>query len=155
IQRIRSIAGLQIPALVLFFAFWYWIKSGRPLSVVSGVCLALLGTSLFIFPASFSRIGSIGSASEIEEFADWRGKIPATSNVYVANPQDSAPFAWFTLGRPTYLSLDQSAGVSFSRTTAFEVQRRSAFLLPLLDPDWKLLSRIRERASAKDKSRLP
>jgi hypothetical protein len=155
IQRIRSIAGLQIPALVLFFAFWYWIRSGRPLSVVSGVCLALLGTSLFIFPASFSQIGSIGSASEIEEFADWRGKIPAASNVYVANGKDSGAFAWFTLGRPSYLSIDQSAGVIFSRATAFEVERRSAFLLPLMDPDWKLLSRIRERASAKDKSRLP
>ncbi len=154
IQRIRSIAGLQIPALALFFAFWYWIKSGRSLPMVSGVCLALLSTSLFIFPASFNQIGSIGSASEIEEFADWRRIIPSTSNVYVANGQDSGAFAWFTLGRPSYLSVDQSAGVIFSRTTAFEVERRSTFLLPLMDPDWKLLSRIRERASAKAKSRV-
>jgi hypothetical protein len=61
-------------------------------------------------------------------------------------------FAWFTLGRPNYLSVDQSAGVIFSRATAFEVERRSAFLLPLMDPDWKLLSRIQKHASAKEKS---
>jgi len=151
-QHIRSVAGLQIPALILFFAFWYWIKSGRSLSVVSGVCLALLGTSLFVFPASFNQIGSIGSASEIEEFADWRRIIPSTSNVYVADGQDLAAFAWFTLGRPNYLSVDQSAGVIFSRATAFEVQRRSTLLLPLMDPDWKLLSRNQKHASAKDKS---
>jgi hypothetical protein len=155
VQRIRSVAGLQIPVLILFFAFWYWIKSGRSLSVVSIVCLALLGTSLFIRPASFNQIGSIGSASAIEEFADWRRVIPSTSNVYVADGQDLGAFAWFTLGRPNYLSVDQSAGVIFSRTTAFEVERRSAFLLPLMDPDWKLLSRIQEHASAKDKSAPP
>jgi hypothetical protein len=153
-QRIRSVAGLQIPVLILFFAFWYWIKNGRSLSVVSGVCLALLSTSLFIRPASFNQIGSIGSASAIEEFADWRQIIPSTSNVYVADGQDLGAFAWFTLGRPNYLSVDQSAGVIFSRTTAFEVERRSTFLLPLMDPDWKLLSRIHEHASAKDKSHL-
>jgi hypothetical protein len=151
-QRIRSIAGLQIPALALFFAFWYWIKNGRSLAAVSVVCLALLGTSLFIFPASFNMIGTVGSASEIEAFADWRRIIPSTSNVYVANREDSAAFAWFTLGRPSYLSVDQSAGVIFSRTTAFEVARRSTLLLPLMDPDWKLLSRTRERARVKDKS---
>jgi hypothetical protein len=155
IQRIRSVAGLQIPVLILFFGFWYWIKSDRSLSVLLGVCLVLLGTSLFICPASFNKIGSIGSASEIEEFADWRRIIPSTSNVYVADGQDLGAFAWFTLGRPNYLSVDQSAGVIFSRATAFEVERRSAFLLPLMDPDWKLLSRLHGHAGAKDKSHLP
>ena len=48
---------------------------------------------------------------------------------------------WFTLDRPNDLSLDQSAGVVFSRATALEVQRRSQVLLPLMDFDWKLLSR--------------
>jgi hypothetical protein len=154
VQRVRSVAGLHIPVLVLFFVFWYWIRSGRSLAVMSVVCLGLLGTSLFIFPASFNQVGSIGATSEIDEFADWRRIIPLTSNVYVANGDDSSAFAWFTLGRPNYLSLDQSAGVVFSRTTAFEVERRSAFLLPLMDPDWKMLSRIRERARAKGKSRF-
>src|SRR5258708_38827936 len=121
--------------------------------MVSGVCLALLSTSLFFFPASFNQIGSIGSASEIEEFADWRRIIPSTSNVYVANGQDSGAFAWFTLGRPRYLSVDQSAGVICSRTPALEVERRATFVLPLMDPDWKLLSLILERASANSKIR--
>jgi hypothetical protein len=155
VQRIRSVAGLHIPVLVLFFAFWYWIRSSRrSLSVMSGFCLGLLAISIFIIPASFNQIGSIGAASEIDEFAKWRRMIPPTSSVYLADGDDSSAFAWFTLGRPSYLSLDQSAGVVFSRATAFEVARRSAFLLPLMDPDWKIQSHLRERATAKTKARI-
>jgi hypothetical protein len=56
--------------------------------------------------------------------------------------RNSAAFAWFTLERPSYLTVDQSAGVVFSRTTALEVRRRSQVLLPLMDPDWRLLSNM-------------
>ena len=37
-------------------------------------------------------------------------------------------------------SLDQSAGVVFSRATALEVQRRSEVLLPLMEPNWKIMT---------------
>ena len=50
---------------------------------------------------------------------------PPTSTVLVAPPRDVGAFVWFTLGRPNYLALDQSAGVVFSRATALEVRRRS------------------------------
>ena len=70
--------------------------------------------------------------------------MPEASTVFVAPTRDVGSFVWFTLGRPNYLALDQSAGVVFSRQTAMEVRRRSEVLLPLTDPTWKILSGIRD-----------
>jgi hypothetical protein len=75
-------------------------------------------------------------------FSDWRSAIPPDSNVFVVPAHNSATFAWFTLERPSYLTVDQSSGVVFSRATALEVRRRSDVLLPLQDPDWRLLSNM-------------
>jgi len=44
--------------------------------------------------------------------------------------------------------MDQSAGVVFSRATALEVRRRSEVLLPLMDPDWKLLTRLSAKSGS-------
>jgi hypothetical protein len=53
------------------------------------------------------------------------------------------------------LTVDQSAGVVFSRDTALEVQRRSQVLLPLMDPNWKILTKLRATAADKPKSEAP
>jgi hypothetical protein len=74
--------------------------------------------------------------------------------VLVAPVQDVGAFVWFTLKRPNYLALDQSAGVVFSRATALEVQRRSQILLPLTDPDWKILTSLRTAASTTGSRKL-
>jgi hypothetical protein len=69
---------------------------------------------------------------------------------------NSAAFAWFTLGRPSYLSVDQSAGVVFSRATALEVRRRSDVLRPIGEPTYKILDRIeRQRAEPHKKAPEP
>jgi hypothetical protein len=81
------------------------------------------------------------------EFSDWSGAIPPLGTVLVAPARDVGSFVWFTLQRPNYLALDQSAGVVFSRDTAQEIRRRSLVLLPLTDPTWKILSGIRRRAA--------
>jgi hypothetical protein len=57
-------------------------------------------------------------------------------------------FVWFTLERPNYLAMDQSAGVVFSRTTTLEVMRRSQVLLPLMDPNWKIFSGLHAASAA-------
>jgi hypothetical protein len=86
-----------------------------------------------------------GTAAEIDEFADWRSAIPPDSNVFVVSVKNAPTFAWFTLQRPSYLTVDQSSGVVFSRATALEVRRRSQVLLPLIDPDWTLLSNMKTK----------
>ena len=100
----------------------------------------LAALSLLIFPVAFRQARTLGAAAEIHEFADWENVIPPTDTVLVTPPRDVGAFVWFTLARPNYLALDQSSGVVFSRKTSLEVRRRSEVLLPLMDPDWKILT---------------
>lgn len=141
-QQTRLLAIGRLPLMLLLMLIWQIIRTARSHWLPLSFSLALGTGCIFLVPVAFARQDTAGS-SEVEEFADWRAVIPAGANVYVANGYDAAPFAWFTLGRPNYLSLDQSAGVVFSRATALEVKRRSEILLPLMDEDWKLLSRNR------------
>jgi hypothetical protein len=97
-----------------------------------------------ILPGSVKQLDTVGSPAEIAEFADWRAAIPPTDTVLMVPTTKSASFMWFTLGRPSYLTVDQSSGVVFSAATAQEVRRRSAILAPLGDPDWRILTAIAE-----------
>ena len=152
ISRVRNILGLQAPAVMLVILLSYWISNTRSLLVISFIVL-LMGTSAaIVLPWSLKDTQRDGAATEISEFSDWRNAIPPNANVFVAPAHNSATFAWFTLQRPSYLSVDQSAGVVFSRATAMEVKRRSNVLLPLLSPDWRLLSGSRATATNENRS---
>lgn len=149
--RIRGLFGLGIPAVLLAGLFWYWIVGNRSVVAATLASAALLGVSACILPGTFKQLGTVGTPAAIEEFSDWRNAIPQFSNVLIVPPRTSASFAWFTLERTSYLSVDQSAGVIFSRATALEVQRRSEVLRPLIDPDWEILTDITERREGKRK----
>jgi hypothetical protein len=149
IDRIRSISGLQISVVLFFGLFWYWIRSNRTIWVPALVAVFLTVASLLILPGSFKQFGTVGSRAEIEEFSGWRNAIPPTSNVLLVPTKKSASLVWFTLERPSYLSVDQSSGVVFSQATALEIRRRSEVLLPIMEPDWKILSQISLEARGK------
>jgi hypothetical protein len=95
---------------------------------------------MLLYPGAFRIHVREGNAEQIAEFSDWRRAIEPNDTVFVVPAYNSAAFAWLTLERPSYLTVDQSAGVVFSRATALEVRRRSDVLSPLMNPDWKLLS---------------
>jgi hypothetical protein len=137
---------VKISAAVLFGFLWWWLQGARAVWRPAIVSAVLLIGSIFVVPASFKQARVLASESQIEEFSDWSGAIPPTGTVLVAPPRDVGAFVWFTLKRPNYLALDQSAGVVFSREAALEVRRRSELLLPLMDPTWKILSGIRRGA---------
>jgi len=146
--RIRGIFGLEASALLLVGIFWYWMRRFRAAWAMLLASALLLATSVWILSASIKQSDTVGTPAEIDDFADWHAAIPPASNVLMVPTTKSAAFMWFTLERPSYLSLDQSAGVVFSRTTSLEVRRRSQVLLPLTRPDWKILSRINAAANA-------
>jgi hypothetical protein len=107
----------------------------------------LLAASLAaILPGTFRQLATVGTQAEIAEFAEWRGAIPPASNVLVVPAKNSASFVWFTLGRPSYLSVDQSAGVVFSRATALEIRRRAEVLVPIMQPDFRIRSQMAQEA---------
>jgi hypothetical protein len=149
--QIRDIFGLKIPAVLFGALVWWWIQTSRTIWVPMLLSAMLVALSTFMLPAAFKQSRTLASASDINEFADWVNAIPPTSTVLVAPAHDVGAFVWFTLGRPNYLSVDQSAGVVFSRATAVEVRRRSEVLLPLMDPNWKILTSLRAKSGNRRK----
>lgn len=152
--RLREILDLGPFALLLAYAVVRSVghlRTARSISLLAGIFLA---TSLAALPGALKQVDSAGSPGEIAEFTDWRAAIPPTSNVLLLPGSVSATFMWFTLDRPSYLTVGQSAGVVFSPVTAREVRRRAAVLLPLRNPDWTILSSI-SAAQQRRKAHLP
>jgi hypothetical protein len=140
IERLRSVYALPIAALIVYGLLWKWIRASHSAYANAIVGVLLLAVCAFAIRGSFSRPNGVGTRTEFEAFADWRDVIPATSNVLLVPTRNSAAFIWFSLQRPSYLSVNQAAGVVFSPVTSQEIRRRSQVLLPIMDPDWKLLS---------------
>lgn len=153
IMKVRNILGLEVPALVLVWLLWLWIRTRRSAWVVTVISAVLITGIGFSLPGYVSQRATITPA-ETAEFSDWRQAIPVDGNVFVMPSHNSASFAWFALERPSYLSVDQSAGVVFSRETAMEVRRRSEVLLPVLDPDWRLMTAPKSMSRPLTKDRL-
>jgi hypothetical protein len=144
--------GLKIAAITFILLVWWGTRAGRARWMPMLLCALSFALSISAFPSAFKQSRKLGSAADMQEFTDWRNAIPPTGAVLVAPPRDVGAFVWFTLGRPNYLSLDQSSGVVFSRKTALEVRRRSAVLEPLMDPNWKILSGLRAASGRSHKS---
>ena len=147
VVQMQNMSALRIPAVLLGALVWGGIRASRTTRVPMFLSAMLAAFSMLIFPTAFEQTRTLAAAADIHEFADWANVIPPTSTVLVAPPHDVGAFVWFTLARPNYLALDQSAGVVFSRTTALEVRRRSEVLLPLMDPEWKILTSLRAKSS--------
>ena len=146
LARMREFFDWGLPGLLIFGFCWRWISHSRSTLVVALAAAFFLVCSLLVLPESFHQSSTAVTAANPEEFADWRNAIPPSSNVLILPTRKSAAFSWFTLQRPSYLSVDQSAGVVFSRVTALEVRRRSEVLRPVMEPDWEILSHIAEKA---------
>ncbi len=149
IADLRNIFGLGVSAAAVVLLLHHVIRSSASIVVLASMSAALIAVAAVTLPGSLMRSQRDGTPSEVGEFADWRAVIPAAATVYVVPLHNSAAFAWFTLERPSYLSVDQSAGVVFSRATAFEVERRSEVLRSLMDPDWRLLTQNLQRHAGK------
>jgi hypothetical protein len=155
VSKIQGFFNLKISAALLVVLLFLWMRrkcsTWRPALLV----LVFLGSSIALLPTAFKQSHYFGLASEIDDFADWREAIPPTSTVFVVPSRDVGSFVWFTLQRPNYLTVDQSAGVVFSRATALEVRRRSDALLPVMEPDWKIRTHLRGNTVGKRTAAAP
>jgi hypothetical protein len=146
----RNVLGLSTATLMMSGVAWRWISTRRSLWAPAIACLPLGALAAASLPGAMREIVTAGTPAEIGAFADWRDAIPASSNVAIIGVRNSAAFAWFTLGRPNYLSVNQSSGVVFSRATAMEVKRRSEVLAPLIDPSYKVMTFLARKAGARE-----
>ncbi len=154
VVQIQHLFALKIAAVLLVALTWWGIRTGRRTWVPVVLSAMLLALSACIYPAAFKQARTLAATKDIDEFADWENVILPTSTVLVTPSRDVGAFVWFTLGRPNYLSLDQSSGVVFSRTTALEVRRRSEVLLPLMDPEWEILASLRAKSGAERQNKV-
>jgi hypothetical protein len=146
--RLKDTFALRIFAAFAVALVW---RLARDSSLWTQTLLTttLLAAVIFVLPSAFKQSRLLGAAADIAEFSDWEKTIPKTSTVLVTPARDVGTFVWFTLQRPNYSAVDQSAGVVFSRDTALEVERRSQVLLPLMDPNWKILTGLRAASTGR------
>jgi hypothetical protein len=149
----QDMFALRIPAVLLGVLVWWGTSSRRTRGVPMLLSAMLIALSVYAFPAAFQQPRTLAAAADVREFENWVNAIPPCSTVLVTPPRDVGAFVWFTLGRPNYLALDQSSGAVFSRATALEVRRRSEVLLPLMDPDWKILTSLRAETGSGHKNK--
>jgi hypothetical protein len=145
IFNLREILAFGFVSIALAWSLTSWLERARSRVWTACLSMAFLICCAILYPGAFRVQAREGNAGQIAEFLDWRRSIAPEDTVFVVPAHNSATFAWLTLERPSYLTVDQSAGVVFSRATALEVRRRSDVLRPLMEPDWKLLS---EKASS-------
>ena len=146
LMQMQNAFALKISAVLLCAMAWWAARITRTPWAPLTVSALLVALSIYILPSAFEQPRTLAAATDIREFVDWENVIPQTSTVLVAPSRDVGAFVWFTLGRPNYLALDQSSGVVFSRATALEIRRRSEVLMPLEDPDWKILTKLRAQS---------
>ncbi|HEX3949687.1 MAG TPA: hypothetical protein VHW95_07550 [Steroidobacteraceae bacterium] len=146
-ERLKGTFALRIFAAVAVAIGWRLLRIDK-LWLQTLLATALVALLIFVLPSAFKQSHALGAAADIAEFSDWERIIPKTSTVLVTPARDVGAFVWFTLQRPNYLAVDQSAGVVFSRATALEVERRSQVLLPVMYPNWKILTKLQAPSSS-------
>jgi hypothetical protein len=151
----HTVLGLDCVPIVIAFLLGSWVLRSRSMAVPGFVALALAAVTAFAAPGVLENPLAEGTSAQIEEFSEWRDAIPPGDNVFIVPRFYTAGFAWFTLQRPSYLTVDQSSGVIFSRATAVEIRRRSEVLSPMEEPDWRLLSRRATHGGKFDAAALP
>ncbi len=123
--------GGVLPA-ALFFLLW-WLAT-RSRSLASSAPALIAGVALCAAFAPFSWHAWTDAAqweSWRERFAAWRSEMPPDAQVLVAGVPD---IPWFVLGRPSYWSLRQMAGMVFSRPIAMELLEREKRVQGYLTP---------------------
>jgi hypothetical protein len=148
----QNMPALRILAVLLAALVLKGLHSGSTMRKSVLISTMLIILTICTLPAAFKQSRTLAAAADRREFADWQNAIPPAGTVLVAPMRDVGAFVWFTLERPNYLAMDQSSGVVFSRETALEVRRRSENLLPLRDPDWKILTSLRAQSGSERKN---
>jgi hypothetical protein len=141
--------GGLLPALLLTLVWWS-AQHATPRSVV---LLAGLGAVLLLSVLPYGVQAWTQSRypqDRYQAFAPWRAAIPESADILWPDPP---PATWFELGRASYWSLYQMAGMVFSRdVTMVSTSRETAVtpVLPLLGRTLTSTHHYSHSASAKD-----
>ncbi|HTB67653.1 MAG TPA: hypothetical protein VK727_15620 [Steroidobacteraceae bacterium] len=114
----------------------------------SAVLLCGLGTALLLSVLPYSVQAWTHAkypADRVQAFAPWRAAIPESAEVLWPDPP---PAEWFELGRSSYWSLYQMAGMVFSRDVTMVSTGRETAVTPMLAMLGRTLTTAHHYASA-------
>jgi hypothetical protein len=120
--------GGLLPATMLALACWSITSATRR----SAVLLSGLGAVLLLSVLTYAVLTWTHTkypADRVQAFAPWRAAIPESAEVLWP---DTPPADWFELGRASYWSLYQMAGMVFSRDVTMISTARESTVTPLL-----------------------
>ncbi len=134
IRRSMSFSRDGTAPMALLALAWWLARTHARSTGTAGTALAVLaaGACAALLPATWDA----WTTQEIQpqraaQFAAWRPLIPPGSEVFwPESPVDT----WLLLDRPSYLSVIQTSGMVFSRTTALELNRRAQSLRAAVAP---------------------
>ncbi len=135
--------GLLPAALLVFVTVAIQSATRR-----SAVLLAGLGAALLLSVLSYGVITWTHQKyppERVQAFAPWRAAIPESAEVLWPDPP---PAEWFELGRASYWSLYQMAGMVFSRDVTLLSTSRETAVTPLLPVLGRTLTTDRHYALA-------
>jgi hypothetical protein len=128
--------GGLLPAFLLVLVWW----SADHATGRSSVLLAALGGVLLLSVLPYSILTWTQSRypeDRQQAFAPWRAAIPESAEVLWPDPP---PVTWFELGRSSYWSLYQMAGMVFSRNVTMVSTSRESAVTPVLPQLGRALS---------------
>jgi hypothetical protein len=120
--------GGLLPAALLVLAWWWSRRHTRG----GAIALAALGAAMVtcVLPYAVTTWTHARYPQErFEAFAPWRAAIPESAEILWPDPP---PAAWFELGRASYWSLYQMAGMVFSRDVTMVSTSRETAVRPVL-----------------------
>ena len=122
-QQLRAVCSDGLIPGALLVIVWFWLRRVNsiqhllPVAATGGlVCISLL-------PVGWASWAAAGHAPGPAQFAPWRAEIPRNAEVLWP---DTPTGAWYLLERPSYWSIDQTAGAIFSRDKSLLMRQRTA-----------------------------
>jgi len=148
IQRMVNGIPTNSTAVAAVLACWFLTRLvGRTrLSAVAGVVIAA-ALLLLVMPRAHRTWSTERFSPEtIQAFMPWRTLIPETAEVlWPINPAG----VWILLGRRSYMSGEQLAGLLYSRQLTKEMNARAEALKPLVAPGWWTMAATSDNAAPK------
>jgi hypothetical protein len=130
IRELASCAADGVaPVAIALLAVWL-VRARQGVWPLAGCTALLLALCAALTPDAWRRWTQQQFDPErVATFAPWRQLIPPDAEVFWS---ESATQVWLLLQRPSYLSVAQTSGMMFSRTTALELERRAKSLEPAI-----------------------
>jgi hypothetical protein len=129
LRILANVVNMTAPAAAIVIGAWSLAMRGSRVASLAVIAVAICAMGAVLPARASTWVAMPWSGASREEFADWRQRIPAHSEVLW---WDGLREVWFLLQRRSYLTDSQAGGIVFSPDLAAEIQRRAKNLDPYI-----------------------